>query len=138
MKKKLELVLLVDDFDGANYLHQKVINELGCAKTVHVEKTGDIALDFLQKESNGKFPQPEIIFLDLNMPGMSGWEFMEEYKKLTREQRWGTLIVILTTSHNPDDVAKARKKHPNTLFVNKPLLRSSIEAILKEYFSDNF
>ncbi len=138
MKKKLELVLLVDNFEGANFLHEKVITELGCAKKVHIETNADYALDFLKIESNGKFPQPEIIFLDLNMPGMSGWEFLEEYKKLTKEQRWGTLIVILTTSYNPDDSERAKKKHPKTIFLNKPLLRRALEAILKEYFSDNY
>jgi CheY-like chemotaxis protein len=138
MKKKLKLILLVDDFEGANFLHEKVIREAGSVEKVHIETTGDKALEFLRTEQKDGYPHPEIIFLDLNMPGMSGWEFLEEYKNLTREQRWGTLIVILTTSRNPDDEAKARTKHPKTVFMNKPLLRNSLEEILREYFSDNY
>jgi len=138
MKKKLKLILLVDDFEGANFLHKKVISEAGYAENVHVETNAAAALSFLKTEQKDGFPHPEIIFLDLNMPGMSGWGFLEEYKNLTREQRWGTLIVILTTSRNPDDEAKARTKHPKTVFMNKPLLRKSLEEILREYFSDNY
>lgn len=138
MKQKLKLILLVDDFEGANFLHEKVIREVGCAEKVHVETNGENALSFLRTEQKDGYPHPEIIFLDLNMPGMNGWEFLEEYKNLTREQRWGTLIVILTTSRNPDDEARARTKHPKTVFMKKPLLRKSLEEILREYFSDNY
>lgn len=138
MKKKLKLILLIDDYEGANFLHKKVITETKCTENVMVETSAQKALDYLQTPINDAYPQPEIIFIDLNMPGMSGWDFLDEYKNLTREQRWGTLIVILTTSRNPDDEAKARAKHPKTLFLNKPLLRSSLEEILKEYFSDNY
>ena len=138
MKKKLKLILLVDDYEGANFLHTKVINALGCAEKVHTVKDAMAALEFLQSKEKDEFPHPEIIFLDLNMPGMSGWDFLKEYDKLTREQKWGTLVVILTTSRNPDDEAKARKKYPNTIFMNKPLLRKSLEKILREYFSDNY
>lgn len=138
MKKKLKLILLVDDYEGANFLHQKVIREAGCAENVRVETNAEKALEFLRTEQKDTYPHPEIIFLDLNMPGMSGWEFLDEYKNLTREQRWGTLIVILTTSRNPDDEAKAKAKHPKTIFMNKPLLRKPLEDILREYFSDNY
>jgi CheY-like chemotaxis protein len=138
MKKKLNLILLVDDFDGANFLHQKVINEAGCAERVQIETDAEAALEFLATEVNGDFPHPELIFIDLNMPSMNGWEFLDDYKKLSREQRWGTLIVILTTSHNPDDLARAKAKHPATVFLNKPLLQSSLHEVLKEHFQDNF
>lgn len=138
MKTKLNLILLVDDFDGANFLHQKVINEAECALKVHTETDAEAALAFLATEEKGEYPHPEIIFIDLNMPNMTGWEFLTEYKKLTREQRWGTLLVILTTSHNPDDLARAKAKHPKTIFLNKPLLRQSLQEILKEYFQDHF
>jgi len=138
MKKKLKLVLLIDDYEGANFLHEKVIREARCAEKVHVETNAADALEYLKTAQNDEYPQPEIIFLDLNMPGMNGWEFLEEYKKLSREQRWGTLIVILTTSRNPDDEATARAKHPRTVFMKKPLLQTTLVEILKEYFSDNY
>ncbi len=138
MKKKLNLILLVDDYEGANFLHRKVIQTAGCAENVHDEKNAEAALKFLQTKIKDEYPHPEIIFIDLNMPGMSGWDFLKEYQKLTREQKWGTLIVILTTSRNPDDEARAKKKHPNTIFMNKPLLRKPLDEILKEYFSNNF
>ncbi len=138
MKKKLKLILLVDDFSGANFLHEKVIRETGCAEKVQVETSAAAALEFLKRKEKDSYPQPGIIFLDLNMHGMSGWDFLNEFKNLTREQRWGTLIVILTTSRNPDDEARAIKKYPHTIFMNKPLLRKPLEEILREYFSENF
>ena len=138
MKKKLRLILLVDDYDGANFLHQKVINESKCTEKVHVENSASAAIEFLETKQNDAYPQPDIIFIDLNMPGMNGWEILEEYSKLNREQRWGAVIVILTTSHNPDDVTTARTKHPKTVFMNKPLLRTSLNEILREYFSEHY
>lgn len=138
MKKKLKLILLIDDFEGANFLHEKIIRESGCTEKIRVETNAAKALDFLRTEENHTFPQPDIIFLDLNMPGMSGWEFLDEYKKLSREQRWGTLIVILTTSRNPDDETMAKIKHPKIVFMKKPLLRGPLDQILSEHFSDNF
>lgn len=135
MKQKLNLILLIDDSESANFLHQKVIREIGCAEKIHIETNATDALRFLNTEDNERFPQPEIIFLDLNMPGMNGWDFLEEYKKMDRELRWGTLIVILTTSRNPDDEALARVKHPNSVFLHKPLLRTSLEKILQEHFA---
>jgi CheY-like chemotaxis protein len=75
------------------------------------------ALTYLKNEN--QIP-PEIIFLDLNMPKMNGWEFLDEYKKLSGAQKAKVFIVILTTSANPDHVKRANKIQDVTDFETKP------------------
>ncbi len=87
MKRKLDSILLVDDDESSNYFHQLIINKLNCAEHVHQACDGREALEILNDGINGKFPIPSVIFLDVNMPGMNGWDFLEEYEKLDETKK---------------------------------------------------
>lgn len=137
MKKKLENILLVDDDDDCNYFHKRLLNDMKCAENVEVTTDGQEALDYLTtKVSDGKYPQPQIIFLDINMPVMDGWEFMEEYKKLNAYQKGEIVLIMLTTSLNPDDKARASKFEDIKDFQNKLLTRKRMEEIFEEHFPE--
>ena len=75
MRKKLECILLIDDDDEDNFYHKIVIERMNITKRIEVAYNGLEALEFLQKESQ---IIPELIFLDINMPKMNGWEFLEK------------------------------------------------------------
>ncbi|WMN10744.1 response regulator [Marivirga salinae] len=137
MKKKLNYVLLVDDDEATNYLNKMIIEERGCAEEIIIVENGLEALKFLTNKRNGKFPQPDLIFLDINMPLMDGWEFLEEYKKLEENQKSKVIIVMLTTSINPDDKEKAHNHQEIQNYENKPLDEQKLERVLKEYFPDH-
>ena len=106
MKKKLNCVLLVDDDNDCHYFHKRLINKMIITEKLELANDGEEALTFLKSRNNGMHPKPDIIFLDLNMPGMNGWEFLEEYKKLDEELK-AKILVIVTTSINLDDRKRA-------------------------------
>lgn len=132
MNSKLNCILLVDDDDAVNFIHNRVIHKSGCCSNVAVSRNGQEALDFLTTKVDGKYPQPDLIFLDINMPVMNGWEFLKEYEKLEKDQKGREIIVMLTTSLNPDDKEKAKKIAHIDDFHSKPLSVDHLNRILEK------
>ena len=122
MRKKLNCILLIEDNEFTNIFNQKLIKTLDIAEQIHVTESGKEALDFLVN-NNDKIncQNPDIIFLDINMPGMNGWEFIEELKERRKEILACSKIVMLTTSPNPDDELKAKEISEIIAFKRKPL-----------------
>ena len=133
MKKKLNCILLVDDDPDDNFYHQIIINEMNIVNHIDIVINGIEAIAYLKKEN--QIP-PEIIFLDLNMPKMNGWEFLEQYKHLDIAQKAKVLIVILTTSANPDHIKRAKEIQEVTGFETKPLTKELMLEILQQHFPD--
>ncbi|MEO9477430.1 MAG: response regulator [Cyclobacteriaceae bacterium] len=136
MKQKFKCLLLIDDQEDCNFLHKRTINAMNCTEKVQVALNGKEAIEFLKTKVDGKLPEPEIIFLDLNMPVMDGWEFLEEYDKLGEEQKAGIVLVMLTTSLNPKDQERAADNKYIKEFVSKYLDESGLMDLIKKYFSD--
>lgn len=135
MKKKLNSILLVDDDNDCNFFHQRLIKKMEYAETVYVANNGKEAIDFLQSTINGEHPHPDIIFLDINMPVMNGWEFIKEYQKLNENQKAKVMLIMLTTSLNPDDEEQAKNYQDIKGYKNKYLNKESMEEIIEEFFS---
>jgi CheY-like chemotaxis protein len=133
MKKKLDCILLVDDNTDDNFFHQIIIKKMDIANRIDVVINGLEALDYLKRENQ---TPPELIFLDINMPKMNGWEFLEQYKNLDVKQKARVVIMILTTSANPDDIKKAKEIKEVTGFETKPLNKAMLEEILNQHFQD--
>jgi CheY-like chemotaxis protein len=133
LRKKLKCILLVDDDPDDNIFHQIVIQEMDVTDKIDVVGNGLEALAYLKRE--GQVP-PELIFLDINMPKMNGWEFLLHYKELAPNLKARVVIMILTTSANPDDIKKAKEIQQVTGFETKPLCTESLTEILKQHFQD--
>ena len=134
MKKKLSCILLIDDNPDDNRFHQIIIKKMGITDSIQIVQNGLEAIEFLKKDSE---VIPELIFLDINMPKMNGWEFLGAYKDLNIKQKAKALIVMLTTSTNPDDEKKAKEIQEVMDFQPKPLSVESLATILEKYFPDN-
>ncbi|MCD6068526.1 MAG: Two-component response regulator [Bacteroidetes bacterium] len=130
MGKKLNRVLLIDDDESTNFLHKIVLEDNVEIKNIEVAETVTEAFEILERSKGADKTEPDLIFLDLNMPGMNGWDFLEKYKGLHKN----SLIFILTTSANPDDKKKAEKIKEVSGFRNKPLTGEMVQEIILEYF----
>ncbi|MEP7142083.1 MAG: response regulator [Ferruginibacter sp.] len=141
MKQKLNCILLVDDDEPTNFISNILLEEAGYTSHIQIEESAKKALEYLSKtgHSGNKNPglcYPELIFLDINMPAMNGWEFLDKYKELKLELHHKTIIIMLTTSINPDDKLKAENIPLVTSFENKPLTGKMIERIITKHFGD--
>lgn len=128
---------MIDDDEPTNFLNKMIIDEASCAETVQVEQSATDALDFLSATPEEECT-PDLIFLDINMPAMDGWEFLEEYEKLTPDQKARVIVVMLTTSYNPEDEVKARNHTMIAEFRNKPLTQEMLMDVLHQYFPEKF
>ena len=120
-------ILLVDDDVINNELNKFVIENTGYAKNIEIALNGEEAIDLLQKKD--ETDTPNLIFLDLNMPIMNGFEFLEEYKNMNIPCKELTKIYILTSSRNEKDLAKA-KNFQIEGYVTKPLTIEKVKTIL--------
>ena len=134
MEKKLKCILLIDDNEADNYFHKIVIEEMNITERIEVALDGVEALNFLNQENE---TPPELIFLDINMPRIDGWEFLERYKGLSLKQERSIIIIMLSTSYNPKDIEKARQIEEVSGFKVKPLTEEMLTEILEKYFPDN-
>ncbi len=133
MKKKLKCILLIDDNPDDNFMHKHVINKMDVAENIEVALNGEEGITYLTEKA---VQPPELIFLDINMPKMNGWEFLDEYKGLPQEQRAKVVLLMLTTSVNPEDRSRAERIKELTGFEVKPLVREKLQAILEEHFAE--
>lgn len=127
---KHNIVMLVDDSSIDNYVNKKVLLRYEFATEVVTYTNSRKALRDILKFRNGdQTGMPDVIFLDLNMPEIDGYEFMQSFHLLPDELKEKMKVVILTSSINPKD-AEICGKHPSVLtFLHKPLVKGNLDAI---------
>jgi len=126
--------MLIDDHRPTNVLHKMIIENTGLVKQVLIFESGVDALSYLQNTLLDNKPIPDLIFLDINMPEMDGWEFLEAYKATDSEFKTKTLLLMLSTSTHPDDLKKAKKENIVTDYIYKPLTEEFMINVAEEYF----
>lgn len=132
--KKLNCIMLIDDNMDDNFYHERVIRKNNAADVVLAKTSGPSALEYLKSRTNDKGTPPDLIFLDINMPGMNGWEFLQEYNKLDKELQSKAVVVMLTTSENPDDKSKAKMMNLVADFRTKPLTKEILDEVISTHF----
>lgn len=138
MDKKVKLILLIDDDPDDNFFHRRTIDKAGVVENVAICTEGQDALDFLS--NSGKYyaedkpyPRPEVIFLDINMPRMDGWGFLEEYAVLEEEKKGGPVIAMLSTSLNPEDIERAKQYDIVRTYLSKPLKQEDLIFVIRKF-----
>ncbi|RKM92771.1 response regulator, partial [Aquimarina sp. AD10] len=117
----VETVLLIDDDKATQYVHKRIITKHNKFKNILTFLSGSIALDYLKSINVNFTKKPQLIFLDLNMPGMNGWEFIEQYNGLCNSITRGNKLIILSTSNDPIDISRSREIDNVNDFISKPL-----------------
>lgn len=132
MKKS---VLLVDDNSIDSMINEKVISSLGIFKEVHKASDGAQALEIFNRYQSGLTVIPDIILLDLNMPVMDGFGFIQAFQSLEFPRKENVLIVIVTSSTNPSDMKLATNLGVK-YYLTKPLNAESVRSIILQEFGD--
>jgi CheY-like chemotaxis protein len=127
----LKKLVLVDDDEVFVFLTTKAIEQTNLAEVIKVFGNGLDALDFIKENANNPDSLPEVIFLDLSMPIMDGWQFLEEYVMLNPKIGKSIVIYICTSSISPDDIIKAKEIGAVTDFIMKPIPKDRLLEILK-------
>jgi two-component SAPR family response regulator len=128
---KFNSILLIDDDEISNFLCEETIKYSNISGDVKSFVNADEATDFLC----GCTPQnlPDLIFLDINMPGTDGWDFLEDLEKISKSAKKMIKVVILSSSNFHIDKEKSRKFVSVKDYVSKPLTSQVLETILEKY-----
>lgn len=133
MKTETICIMLVDDNENDNFFHEREIKKTHLETIVISQESGLEALEYLNTMNEKGNIKPILIFLDINMPGMNGWEFLTEYSKLATDIQSAIIIVMLTTSDNPETKARALSFNPVVDYIAKPLTKEKMELINEKY-----
>lgn len=125
--KKYNKVFLVDDNPMDNMVNAQLITTVGFSESPVVFEGGDATLQSLRNADPADLP--EIIFLDIRMPGMDGFQFLDEFAKLGEEVTRRCKVILLSTSDTFKDLNRANKNRFVRRFLNKPLTAEMLSAI---------
>jgi CheY-like chemotaxis protein len=124
----LFIAWIIDDDTINQFVFTKIIAAQKFTKEIVSFLNAELAITFL--EDNIATPEnlPDVIFVDINMPMMDGWDFLEEYKKLGVNKK--TLIYLLSSSINPYDIEKAQKIPLVSGYIIKPIKNEKLKDII--------
>lgn len=131
-EKKYRTVMLIDDNEIDNLINQKMIEAASITENIYTHTGAKSAIEFLknmEKLDVADKVLPDVIFLDIDMPLMDGFQFLDEFEKLTNTAKNKCRIVMLTSSINPQDFNRSKKYENVKLYLNKPLSHESITKL---------
>jgi CheY-like chemotaxis protein len=128
---KLKCIMLIDDNVHDTFFAKRVIAKNNPGDTIIAKDSAMQALDYLRSQTK---PIPDMIFLDIYMPVMSGWEFLDEYCKLEKAIQNKIMIVMLATSGDPAHILRANTWACISDYITKPLTSEKMEEISEKYF----
>ena len=126
---------IVDDDRIFHLTSSKAIEKSGLVKEILPFKNGEEALNFILQNKNNEHQLPELILLDLNMPVLDGWGFLEEFKKVKHTVNKQVTIYITSSSTSQADKEKAKEYDCVSKYLTKPISRTFFSTVLEEYLS---
>ena len=143
IEHKLRSILLIDDDEITNFINKDLLTELDVAENITICENGKEALDYLEQayslSHHPDYIPPELIFLDLNMPVIDGFEFLKIYQERFSPEQRCKAVIMLTTSLRDEDIKRALDlKLVITDYIDKPLSEEKISNIIRQYFDFYF
>lgn len=126
---KFKNVLLIDDNDIDNFINERMITTSSFAQKVVVKNSAEGALGYLKSSIENSDELPEVIFLDLNMPVMDGFGFLDEYDKFDDAVKKQCHVVVLSSSISSEDINRASTNPYVERYINKPLSEKYLDAV---------
>ena len=136
MSANLNHIVLVDDNETTSFLNNRLLGRLAVANQVSTFSRADEAFEQLWGEQAGDGQKPDLVFVDLKMPGVSGFEFLELYNALPQPVQEQTVMAVLTTSMHGADTARVAQ-YPNVEYLTKPLTEEKMRKLLEKRFMNN-
>jgi CheY-like chemotaxis protein len=125
--QKISTLMIVDDDDVDQMMCKRILGRSGLVDTVLGYLYAEEALDHLK---GNQIPSPDILLLDINMPRMTGFEFLEEMSQLPDDVQ-KPMVVMLTSSGNPSDKLRASEFKSVKGYLTKPLSEESLRRIIQ-------
>jgi len=139
MKTKLKCILLIDDDPNDILFHKRAIEKANVECEVIAMESATLGLEFIQSRGNNGNTQrqPDLIFVDINLPAMNGWDFIAAYQQGIKTVGLQTtpIIVMLSASGSQEDEDKAKSMGVVSDLLVKPLRKEMIQAIVDKHFS---
>jgi CheY-like chemotaxis protein len=130
MIRNYKLTFIIDDDPVFVLLFKKIMLKIGQFETVLNFENGQLGLDALIEKFNNNEPFPDIIFLDINMPVMDGWEFLKALEKYKFKDELN--IYMVSSSIDPTEIKKSKKFKTVKRFISKPVSASDFLKNLKD------
>lgn len=131
---KYYAVMLIDDNEIDNLINQKMIESISLSEKIYLHSGARSAIEFLKSlegliGDTGIKILPELIFLDIDMPLMDGFQFLDQFQTLNKKIVNHCKVIMLTSSTNPRDTNKAKKYGSIHQYINKPLTQKTLKEI---------
>ncbi|WP_317168305.1 response regulator [Pelagihabitans pacificus] len=131
--KKIESACIIDDDPIFIYGTKRMMNEVNFCNQILVFNNGQDAIDGLNEITTRGEDLPEVIFLDLNMPIMNGWEFLEDFVKIPNHNREKVVIYIISSSIDPRDLERIKDYEVVNNYILKPVSPEDLEKVLQNF-----
>ncbi|WP_295655211.1 response regulator [uncultured Mucilaginibacter sp.] len=124
--------LVIDDDPIFQYIAEKIFNKTNLFEETNCFLDGNLALEFLEKNGDDAASLPDAIFLDIYMPALSGWEFLNSFDKISSSLKKNIPIYLLTSSIDPKEIQRSREHPAVRAFSSKPVTQEFIEHAYKD------
>jgi CheY-like chemotaxis protein len=133
----LNNILLIDDDEVSNFVSSHLISDMNLSDNIVVFQFAADALEYIRTNlsKNSHFLEKSLILLDVNMPEMSGFEFLDEYLNSINDYPGAVIIMYITSSFNDAENRKAQNfSNVVSRFIEKPLTEEVVKEIVTNYF----